>query len=133
MYNSLHLQLFYHLCRYEIVCATAVHYDLAYPILSFSSSPKQTVSLGWVLCLIIQLQENFPHHQRSSALSIFCLNIPSLSFNNVSFTTIFLLIWTLIGFMSDFSTYETFYFTSSTSFSSSSLRKSISISILPSL
>jgi hypothetical protein len=92
MYNSLQLQLFYHLCRYEIFHATAVHYDLAYPVFGFASSSKQTISLAWVLYLLLWLQENFSHHQRYSALSIFFLNIPSLSFSNVSFTTIFFLI-----------------------------------------
>jgi hypothetical protein len=51
----------------------------------------------------------------------------------VSFTTIFLPIWTLIGFMSNFSTDKAFHFTSSTFSSSSGSTKSISISILPSL
>jgi hypothetical protein len=124
---------FYHFRRYKIICATAVHYDLAYPVFGFASSLKQTISLGWVLWLLLRFQENFLHHQRSFTLSVLYLKISSLSFVNVSFTTIFLPIWKLIGFMSIFSIEKAFHFTSSASSSSSGSRKSIYISILPPL
>ena len=55
MYNSLRLHLFYHLCRYDILCATAIYYDLEYPVFGFASSLKQIVSLGWVLYLLLWL------------------------------------------------------------------------------
>jgi hypothetical protein len=130
MYNSLQLHIFYHLCRYEIVCATTVHYDLAYPVFGFASSPKQTVSLGWVLWLpsrelsssskIFRPQHPLPQH--------FILELWKCEFHHH-----------LLSYLDTHRIYvryfhrQSIYFTASASSSSSSSRKSISIIILPSL
>ena len=133
MVNRLQLQLFYHLCRNEIICATTVHNDLAYPVLGFASSLEKSGSLDRTLHLLLWCQKNFSHHQRSSAFSILCLNIPPLFFGDVSLSTLFLLIWTFIIFLSILSTREAFYYSTSSSSFTSSTRKNVVINIISSL